>query len=420
VIGLSDLAHGARPGGDDSRPLRHGAWAGLLASVALLGICGDAKAQQTASSSGDPLQFEVRGRASYETNVAGGDPLVQAIRQVQPEDTSFELQTVASYRRETSRQSFQLSAAATARRYVENKNLDGEDYSAAAVVARTFGACSTTIGLNYARRQAQAEDLTLPVTENIVNQSGANGAVACGRRALLVSVSAQYGRVENDASGSGFIDSESVSVTGGLGYSTGPFGNLFLTVQYSESIYDLPTTMPVLASDGFRQYGGGFSYSRELGQRLSGTVAAAYVKIQTDGLESIDTDGVNATIDLAYRLSGRSRLAVNYGYNIQASKTINADFVRAHSLSLRGSYRVNSRVGLELSVTGAEENFEGGLPAPLQVRKNEHLTVGGSASWQIGRNILFSFEASHTERAADVSQFNFSSDRVSVGLAGTF
>ena len=403
---------------------------GLLAFGAALAFC-DAAAAQTAPGIGgggggpgagnDRFVLDARAHATYETNVAGGDDLVAALRQLKQEDTTYTLGATAAFRLPSAKHSLFLTAAADFDRHQKNSVLDADNYLVTLGGNTLVGPCDVSGVASYSHRLALIQDLTVPVAKNIVDQETVNGGVSCGRRGIFVGLNAGYSKLMNDASNALFIDSDTRNVAASVGYQNKNLGSLSLVGTYSKINYDDPPGLVPAASSSVDQSGIGVNYQRKIGNRLSGNAGVNYTWIKPDGI-SDESSAFGANVDLSYRASPRLNLVLDYTLSNNASTAADAAYVRTGAFRFSGDYRLNSRVSLQASVAKSRNDYRGGqalLPI-LQIRKSDDWIISGGGSVRIGRKVSLTFDASHTDRKADLSQFNYRSDRVSVGITGTF
>ena len=404
---------------------------GLLAFGAALAYCDAAAAQNAptgpvgaagaAGAASDRFVLDARARATYDTNVAGGDDLVAAIRQLKPEDTTYSLGATASFRLPSAKHSLFLIAAVDFDRHQENSILDADNYVVSAGGSTTLGPCSVSGDASYSHKLAQIQDLTVAVAKNIVDQEAVNGGVTCGQKSIFAGINGGYSKVTNDASAATavFIDSSTTNVAASLGYQNRNLGSLALVGTYSKIEYDAPGLISA-ATQGVAQSGIGVNYSRKIGNRLSGNAGFNYTRIEPDG-DFDSSSGLGADVDLAYRASPRLNLILGYTLGNEPSANADAAYVRTSVFHLSGDYRLNSRIGLNASVSKARNEYHGGQALPvLQISKSDDWTLTGGGSMKVGRKVALTLNASHTERKANLSQFNYRSDQVSVGITGSF
>jgi hypothetical protein len=394
---------------------------GLFACGAALAYGGAAGAQAAGGAPGgtDRFSFDVHAHTTYESNVAGGNKTIAALRQVAPEDITYNLGASAAFQLPSSRQTFFLRGAADLDRHDKNKVLNGNNYEVSLGGSSQVGACMGSAIATYAHRQALIQDIALPVAKNVVDQESVSANVQCGRRGFFGGLDGGLSKVMNNGKGAAFIDSETRSAAASVGYQNKILGNVALTAQYSEVDYqNIPLTVPPTPS-GFSQYGAGVNYSRKIGNRLSGNAGVNYTKLKSNGT-SLTSNAFGADVALNYRASPRLGLNLVYSLGNQASAIADAAFVRTEVFRFSGDYRLNTRISLQAGVAKSRNNYRGGQPTILQLRKSDDLTVSGGASLKIGRRISMTLDASHVDRKADLSQFNYTSNRVSLGIIGSF
>jgi hypothetical protein len=403
---------------------------GLLAFGAAFAHCDAAAAQNVptapagaagaASAGSDRFVLDARARATYDSNVAGGDDLVAAIRQLEPKDTTYTVGATASFRLPSTKHALFLIAAADFDRHQKNSILDADNYVVTAGGSTTLGPCTVSGDASYSHKLAQIQDLTVAVAKNIVDQETANAGVTCGQKSIFAGLNGGYSKVTNDAATATFIDSSTTHVAASVGYQNRNLGSLALVGTYSKIDYSGAPSFIIAASPGVTQSGIGVNYSRKIGNRLSGNAGFNYTRIEPDG-DFDSSSGLGADVDLAYRASPRLNLILGYTLGNQPSANADAAYVRTSAFNLAGDYRLNSRIGLNASVSKARNEYHGGQALPvLQISKSDDWTLTGGASMKVGRKVALTLNASHTERKANLSQFNYRSDQVSVGITGSF
>lgn len=400
---------------------RAGLGGGLLAFGAALAYGNVAAAQAASGGATDRFVLDARARATYDSNVAGGDELVAAIRRLRQADTIYTLGATASFRLPSAKRSLFLTASADFDRHQKNSTLDADNYAITAGGDTRVGPCGLSAAASYSHRLALIQDLTVPVAKNIVDQETLNGGVTCGRGGIFVGLNGGVDKLSNQSGADAvFIDSTTRTVAASVGYQNNNLGSVSLVGSYSQIDYDEPPGPIVAASSSVDEASIGVNYSRKIGNRLSGNAGVNYSWIQPNGI-SDTSSSIGANIDLSYRATPRLNLTLGYTLSNQASTAADASYVRTGAFHLSGDYRLNSRVSLQASVTKSRDDYRGGQAlSVLQIRKSDDWSVSGGGSVKIGRNVSLTFDASHNDRKADLSQFNYRSDRVSVGITGSF
>jgi hypothetical protein len=393
---------------------------GGIACGAALACCGAAGAQVAGAPTGtDRFSYDVHAHTIYESNVAGGNNTVAALRQLQPEDVTYNLGATAAFQLPSSRHTLFLTGAVDFDRHDKNKVLNSDNYEVSLGGSSELGPCLGTAVTSYTHRLALIQDLVVAATKNVVDQETVNLGVRCGRRSIFAGLDGGVSKVNNHGTGAAFIDSETRNVAASLGYQNKNLGNLAFNAQYSEVDYqNIPVTVPP-SPTGFSQYGFGVNYSRKIGNRLSGNAGVNYTKLKANE-SSVTSGAVGADVALHYRASPRLGLDLSYSLGNQASAIADAAFVRSEVFRFAGDYKLNSRIALQAAVAKSRSDYRGDQATFLQIRKSDDTTVSGGATVKIGRRISMTLDASHIDRKADLSEFNYKSNRVSLGIIGSF
>jgi hypothetical protein len=393
---------------------------GAVAFGVAVACFSTAKAQTAGPPGGtDRFTLDANAGAAYDSNVSGGNTTVANARGLRPEDITYTLGTTVAFQLPSSRQTFFVDGAADFQRHEHNSVLNSDNYRISAGLAERLGICAGNGAVGYSRRQTLIQDLAVAATKNTQSEDTANLGVTCGRRAIFVELDGTYSKVTNDATRSGFIDSTTEGGSASIGYKSETLGNVSLGGQYSTIQYAadpiLGTTTPKV-----QQYGVGLKYSRKIGLRLSGTAGLGYNRIE-GGLIRTQSDGLNANASLAYRASARTQLTLDYTLGNTASPLANASYVRSEMLQLTGTYALTRRISFHAGASRSRQNYRStGVVALLQLKESTTDQVNGSVNMKLGRKANISLSATHTYRTADISQFNYSDDRVAATLSSRF
>lgn len=414
------------PGGYSRRLWR----VGLVAFGAALAFVGAARAQTSTATGGqaglagvptgtDRVAIDVNAGAAYDTNVTGGNPEVAAARHLVPEDETYTLGTDWTLQLPSSRQTLFLEGAAELQRHEKNSILDAENYNISAGAVERLGLCTGTGIAGYSHRQTLIEDLAVATTKNIATEDTGTADVVCGRRKLYFEVQGGGLRLVNDALTAGFINSTTENASASVGYRGDRLGNLSLTGQYSDIDYSQNALLHT-ATPSVRQYSAGVKYTRIVGLRLTGSVGVFYNRIE-GGFANIHSDGLNANASLGYRLTSKTQFALDYSLGNAASPLTNSSYVRTQVLQLTGAYTLTQRISFHVIASRTEQDYLGVQQvAILQFQQSTTDLVSGGMDVRVGRKATISLNVSHTNRVANVSEFNFTDDRVAVTLSNRF
>jgi hypothetical protein len=400
---------------------------GAVAIGAALVCCGAAQAQtQTGglAAAGAPVgtdrfTLDANAGVAYDSNITGGNTTVADIRQLQPADVTYTLGTTVAFQLPSSRQVLFVNGSADFQRHQNNPILDGEDYRITGGLTERLGICAGTAVAGYSRTQSLIQDLAVATAKNIATQDNGSVDVTCGRRAIFVEVQGSAVKVTNDAKTAGFVNSTTENASVGVGYRSERLGNLAITGQYSNIDY---ADDPVLglSMPSVQQYGLGLVYSRKVGLRLSGSAGVSYSRIE-GGLAQTSSDGLNANISLAYRLTSRTKFTLDYSLGNSASALLNTSYVRSELIQVTGTYQLTQRISFHAAASRSKQNYREVLQIEaLQLQDSTTDQFSGSADLKLGRKAVVSLAVTHTNRVADVSQFNFNDDRVAVTLTNRF
>jgi hypothetical protein len=243
--------------------------------------------------------------------------------------------------------------------------------------------------------------------------------VTCARRSLFVEVSGNASKLMNDATTSGFVDSNTQGISVAAGYAGQRLGDLAITGTYSTISYGQDPLVGV-KTPAVQQYSVGLRYSRKLGHRLSGTASASWNRVE-GGFGGAAQDGLNASAVLQYTLTSRMQFSLNYVLANSASPLANTSYVRNESFQLSSVYTLTQRLSLNASVSRSQQNYrEAQKITALELSQSTADMITGGVNMKIARKTSISLSATRTIRTADLSQFNYSDDRVAATLTSRF
>jgi hypothetical protein len=408
----------------DGAPYRRAV--GLAAFGVALACFGAARAQvggtgaAAVPSGTDRFTLDANAGAAYDSNITGGNTTVATLRRLQPEDITYTLGTTVAFQLPSSRQTFFVNGGADFQRHDRNSILNGDNYRISAGLAERLGICAGTGVVGYARRQSLIQDLAVAATKNNQSEDTATVGVTCGRRAIFVELDGSYSKVTNDAKQSGFIDSTTEGGSASIGYRSKTLGDISLGGQYSTIQYGADPLLAIMTMPRVRQYGVGLKYSRKIGLRLSGTAGVSYNRIEGGAIRT-QADGLSAEASLAYRATGRTQFTLDYSLGNSASPLLNSSYVRSEMLQLTGNYALTRRISFQASASRSRQDYRStGQIVLLQLQQSTTDQFGASVNVKVGRKASVSLNATHTNRVADISEFNFHDDRIAVALNSRF
>jgi hypothetical protein len=388
-----------------------------------LACFGVARAQVAAPgmpSGGDRFTLDANGGVAYDSNVTGGDAAVAALRGLKPEDITYSVGTTVAFQLPSSRQTFFVNGGVDLQRHERNSLLNADNYQVSAGLAERLGLCQGTGLVGYSRRQSLIQDLAVAAATNNQSEDTASVSVTCGRRAIFVEVDGNYSNVTNDAKQSGFINSTTEGGSASIGYRSQTLGDVSLVGQYSSIQYGSDPLLATMLMPNVEQYGVGLKYSRKIGLRLSGTAGVSYNRIE-GGVTRTQSDGLSANASLAYRATSRTQFTLDYSLGNSASPLTNTSYVRTEMLQFTGTYNLSKRVSFQAGASRSSQDYRNtGDIALLQLTRSTTDQINASVNVKVGRKASVSLNATHTNRVADISEFNFQDDRIAVVLSSRF
>ncbi|HZZ34031.1 MAG TPA: hypothetical protein VFE10_18770 [Phenylobacterium sp.] len=428
-VPLTEIARGGLAGGSTRAihavkarvPSRWGA--GPAAFGIALACFGVARAQVTAPgmpSGGDRFTLDANGGVAYDSNVTGGDAAIAALRGLKPEDVTYTLGTTVAFQLPSSRQTLFVNGGADLQRHESNSILNADNYRISAGLAERLGLCQGVGVVGYSRNQSLIQDLAVAAAKNNQSDDTASVSVTCGRRAIFVEVDGNYSNITNDARQSGFIDSTTEGGSASIGYRSQTLGDVSLGGQYSSIQYGSDPLLATMMMPNVQQYGVDLKYSRKIGLRLSGTAGVSYNRIE-GGMTRTQSDGLGANASLAYRVTSRTQFTLDYSLGNSASPLTNTSYVRTEMLQLTGTYNLTRRVSFQAGASRSSQDYRNtGDIAFLQLTRSTTDQINASVNVKVGRKASVSLNATHTNRVADISEFNYHDDRIAVALSSRF
>lgn len=365
----------------------------------------------------------VTGRVSYSSNLSGGTDELAELKQVKQEDVLYSLGLMGAYRRSVSRSDYFANASVNLTRYATNTNLGSEDIQVGVGGSTRLGGCAINGTATYARNQSLPEELLVVVDRNI-NVSKTLGAQAsCGFGQVVASVSGSFVRSDNSADEVGFVGSETRAAQASVGYGNEALGTLSLAATYAESSYDTPDGplapgVPAFNS-GFRTYGGGLTYGRRIGRRLTGN-ASLFYSIVDSPVAGGDSKALSGSAALSYTVTQRMTVNLNYVLANSASAVAGTNSVRNESVSLSTQYQLSSRLSASAGVTATRQRSDGVQSTLVQANESENFAVNGGLSYRVGRSISVTLNAAYSERSTSLALFDSNATRVSIAVSRPF
>ncbi|HEY2358311.1 MAG TPA: outer membrane beta-barrel protein [Phenylobacterium sp.] len=384
-------------------------------------------AAQPFALGGLPFTVGLQERTTYDTNVARGNDINAAIRDVNTADWIIAPSVTLNYSSANPRQGFALKGYFGYDYYVRNEILRRESIDVSAAGNATFGRCVVGGQLAYDRGQSGLEDLTLLVTKNTIQTYtiSANESCAIGP-AVTQTISVHHSGTQNSTSS--LVDYDTNGVSGSIGYSNRALGTVSLVASYDKTDYKNRAVVILGTPNSLESTDIGVSISRPIGARLAGH-AGVFYNTSTSNLgpgalpgQNSDFDGLTANAGLTYTVGPRLVLNANLARDVQATIRQTAAYSVDDRIDISAGYTLSSRIHLSLGSTWSKQSFRGTAPLVLQTAPNQVdlWTLTAGASMRLGRNSALSADYSHENSNTDLALFDFKSDRISLTISTSF
>jgi hypothetical protein len=371
---------------------------------------------------------------TYDDNISGANAAGAALRHVTQSDVSVEPTVTIDASLPLSRESVFLIGSVGYDFHQRNTELNSEHVDLAGGVSTHLSRCLPSLTGNYARSQTQLETL-LPgpaglgaSPQNISTHSGVALNVSCPRAGgLSPTISASYARNENDSKVFRATNSSSASVQGGLSYARPGFGAITAFGSFTSVFYDSPIVIPFppfKLNNDYDIYSEGLHYDRALSSRLSGSVSVAYSLVRPALSFNPSSSSVTYSADLSYRASSRLNLHASVSRATLPTTEVGVAYIINDQRQLNASYRLGTRVTLNIGGSDNLQSYRGGGPlagqVPNLVRSGRTDSVFGSVNIALNRSLSLSLNATREQRDANVALFGYTRDRVSLTLRTAF
>ena len=368
------------------------------------------------------LDFSLSAQAEHHSNVALTDATQAALRGLSQEDTIFTPYASIDFYQPIGKQGVFLRGSAGYAFYEKNDVLNREQLDLTGGFRGQAGPCMGTLTGDYSRGINRIDDPILIDAENIQETKRATVELGCSRQTGL-GVVASYSKewTENDQALNKQQDSDRDSAMIGVSYSRPTLGTLTLFGTQEEVTY--PNR---LIDDGYDLSAIGVTYARMLGARIEGTVSIAYttVDLHAQALPGFSDDNFETTAysgSLTYRASSRLRFLGSFERSVTPSSGLGRSYDVNELYQLSGDYSIGSRINVNLGVARAERDLEGGLALPtIQLTESTTDALFAIVTYKQSERLSFRLTAGREERNTNAPQFDYTNDRIGVGVDAKF
>lgn len=368
------------------------------------------------------LDFTLGVQVEHHSNVALTNDTQAALRGLTPEDTIFTPTAAIDFYQPLGRQGLFLRGSVGYAFYETNDDLNREQFDLSGGFSGRAGPCAGRLTGDYNRGINRIDDPILIDAENVQEITRATIEVGCSRETGLGVVgSASKEWTENEEPLAKQSDSERDTGMVGISYSRPTFGSVTLfgsmeKVEYPNRLID----------DGYDLSAIGLTYSRMLGARIQGEVSVAYtsVDLHAPTLPGFSDDNFETTAysgSLTYRASSRLNLQASFDKSVTPSSGLGRSYDVNEVYQFSGDYSFGSRINLRLGVARAEHDLEGGFAFPtIQLTDSTTDAFYATATYQQSERLAFKLTGGVEERNTNAPQFDYTNNRVGVGVDAKF
>lgn len=403
----------------------------------VLRICGPGAAAMLAAaapqlaeaqSAGQKLNFELRGRAEYDTNAARGSKTVAAAQGIDPNDIRYTVSAGVDAARLVGRQSIFMSGTVSYDFYSKNNSLDRWRADLTGGAAGRVGPCATTLNAGYLQRLSELSPISptdpRDSTERVLSYGGSTSCPIVGNIGATASVQRRQVRTSGSQTQLG---NDITSLSTSIGYVSRTFGSVSVFGSYTDTNYKQQPGPVPLGSQGFQSYSVGLQYSRPIGTRLTGQAGINYYELHrsagtaTAALAGGDTSGTAWNVGFNYRASSRLTMDVGYSDSTGATTQVGSAYQREKRINAGVSYSPSSRLSVSLSGDRVNRDYSGRGALPLVVASEEQRTrIGAGITYDLGRLISVGLDASQTKVETDQALLNYTSERIAATIIAKF
>lgn len=325
-----------------------------------------------------------------------------------------------------------------------NKYLDRNRFGAGGTLTAQAGAsCSTVVNANYSNRQngigsfgnsaplppstgdAPPEDIGRLIDNRQISVTyGANARCGSPGGRLSFGGGAVFSTLDNGSPLRSFANSNSNSYSLFAGLGVLRPGQLQVTGSYSTISYPnhliipgLPTP-PVGLNTGVKTYNVGLSYSRPIGNKLSGSIGLSYLTSQPGGgLPSSSSPAYN--ISLSYHPGPKLDFSVLAARSVLSSTGAGALFRVVDSVQLTAAYEVSKTIKARANAGLTANNYKlpFAIPGEPARRSDSSKLVGVGINYRPRSLYDLGVYVSQSFRTSPASLINYNSTRASVTLS---
>jgi|GEM_PF-6535087 len=409
-----------------------------------------------APPSGGPVartfQLGAQLMVEHDTNIARAGSGITVPTHITPEDTLYAPTVSLNYVMPVGRQSVFLNASDSYIFHEKNTQLNNDRLNVDGGAAFRAGPCGATLRGAYARGRNELDNPALLVTAvvpggpapltptttnlestilNIETVEDAGVSVSCSRPSglgVFGQADQQWTSNSETLSGNGSYRTASYSL--GVSYQRPQFGSLSLSGFYARTIYG-DQLLAMLTPKGSEVSGANLSFSRRLGGRIEANVSVGYTHAHTldppvltpptDDFK--DFNGVTYAGGLTFRATSRLHMAATFQRQVTPTLLAGGSYEILTGYGADVEYSLGTRITLGLRADRQQSETTGVVlltPIAQQLTDSRVNDLSATATYRMNRRLSLSLQGSRETRKANLSDFNYTNDRVALTLSSTF
>jgi hypothetical protein len=364
-----------------------------------------------------PVGFTARAVGVYDSNVArsrvtfGPDHIVK-------QDEIFEPAVLANLQKTFGREALFLNGTAGYDIYRVNTFLNHQRVDIEGGGSTPVGPCKAQLSGDYQNHRTDLADLNVPngLVNNVENHETVSVQGDCSQLVgLAPEASFSDGWVQNSADVRKSVNRNVISAEGGIGYTRPTLGEITIFGQYEDAKF--PNLVIAGVHDAYTAKIGGIRYTRKLGARIEGEVELSYEKLNPSLPGAAGFSGITYSLDLTYKASAKLESHFIFSRRNNPSNRAGATFSTDDLYSGDITYLLGGRLKLEVGGeyrrrAYGDTNLFGGRTLAL-----EHIyTVQSELTYDMSQRLEWALRYEREQRTANVTQFDYVSDRVTLQL----
>jgi Putative beta-barrel porin 2 len=383
----------------------------------------------------DEKQIGLDLSGGYDSNVARSSEALARERGITPEDFFISPGGDVTFSRVFGRQTVFLEALAGYRAYVRNSILDRENVTLDGGAVGQVSICQTSLTGGYDRAQADLSYLLITVDGKpapVVKDTRQDGVVdfsaTCGHSiGLAPTFNVSETSVTNSNPLYAEINANVFSGSGGITYRNPVLGQVSITGQYSDATYPNRLVPVVLGTGlgftrfGYQTVGGGISYNRAVGSRLSGTVALNYENLEPGVGQTQGFSGLTYNANLSYQVTPRLSATLVAGKETMPSNEVQASFEINQIYGAQAIYSFGPQTNVGGGVSRTRQQYEGLLvPEVLNLTEASTNSVYVNATRKLNRRLSVGASLAYSQRTANFPGLSYSDVLLTLSARSTF